>query len=229
MKTICLLFDLDGTLVLTGGAGLRSFNQAFFEIFKTEKTLESIKPAGKTDTAIIKEVCRLTLKRDPTLEEMEQCFDRYLNLLKIEVDSPNFQILPGVKPLLKSLSQHSCCLLGLGTGNLEKGAEIKLKHSNLWDYFQFGGFGSDSEDRPELLRIAQNRALKLLKNNETIDQTWVIGDTPKDIQAGKAIRANTVGVATGPYSSDQLIAEGADLVYEDLQDYKAFIKDVGLA
>lgn len=226
---ICLLFDLDGTLVLTGGAGMRAFDHAYKEVFRVEGDISGVSPAGKTDRAILFEVCRMLIQRDPTPEEEEEVFNRYVSYLRIEIKrSPKFRILPGVESLLEALSKNTHCLLGLGTGNLKEGAKIKLTYAGFWDYFTFGGYGCDATDRAELLRIALRRGQDQLRDGEAFSTVYVIGDTPRDIEAGRALGARTIGVATGPYSVEQLSKAGADRFYTDLSDHQSFLVDLGL-
>lgn len=227
----CFLFDLDGTLVLTGGAGIRAFDRAFEEIFKRKGSIKVIVPAGRTDTAIFQLMCEHYLDRAPTESEVETMFERYMVLLQEEIDNTlpdDFQIMPGILPLLDFLKEDENCLLGLGTGNIKQGAKIKLTRPDLWKYFDFGGFGSDAHIRWELLQAAVDRGKALLRQGEKIEKVYVIGDTPNDIDAGKAIKAVTVGVATGPYSVEDLKNAGADLVYEDLSNYREFLREAGV-
>jgi phosphoglycolate phosphatase-like HAD superfamily hydrolase len=227
---ICVLFDLDGTLVLTGGAGMIAFDATFEEIFRVPGKIKDARPAGKTDPVILNQVCQKVLRRDPTSEEVEAYFKRYLTHLKEIVHTTDkYQVLPGIQALLEVLRDHPDCLLGLGTGNIREGARVKLSRPpGLWDYFAFGGFGSDSTDRPELLAIGRDRGKALLPAGEDFEEVYIIGDTPRDIEAGQAIQARTVGVATGPFSATDLQAAGADRVYEDFSDYPSFIKEIGL-
>lgn len=226
---ICLLFDLDGTLVLTGGAGMRAFDKAYKKVFHLEGDISGVSPAGKTDRAILLEVCRMIANREPTPEEEEEVFRQYLGYLREEIKaSTKFRILPGVKPLLEALSRNRQCLLGLGTGNLKEGARIKLIHAGFWQYFTFGGFGCDATDRTQLLTTALQRGTGMLPDDEAFEAVYVIGDTPLDVHAGKAIGARTLGVATGPYSLADLEAAGADYLYPDLSDNEAVLSDLGL-
>jgi len=229
MKKYCFLFDLDGTLVLTGGAGLRAFDQAFKDIFETEGRIKIASPAGKTDPAILESVCRHYLGRPPTADEEKRFFDRYLGQLREElVEAPGYEIMPGIKELLDRLHGDARCFLGLGTGNIRKGAEIKLEKAGLWRYFRFGGFGSDARIRSELLEIGRSRGKSYLADGEDFTETFVLGDTPHDIEAGKAIHAVTVGIATGPFSVKDLQVAGADLCYPDLSDFDPFLSRIGL-
>ncbi len=229
MSNLCFLFDLDGTLVLTGGAGLRAFDRAFREIFGSDGKIISVNPAGMTDPAILDAVCRGFLNRGPTAEEGERVFAKYLDYLREEIDKTDrFEVMPGVKSLLEILDQNDRCFLGLGTGNLQEGARIKLEYPDLWRYFRFGGFGSDATDRTRLLEKAFEEGRRLLPPGEDFETVYVIGDTPRDITAGRAIGARTIGVATGPYSMEVLDASGADRVYPDLANHRIFLGDIGI-
>lgn len=231
MKSIfCFLFDLDGTLILTGGAGLRAFDQAFKSVFQVSGKIKAASPAGKTDPVILRIVCEKYLKTGPTPEQEKAFFECYLDRLALDLESaPQYQIMPGIEPLLKRLADDDRCILGLGTGNIREGAKIKLMRSDLWRFFSFGGFGSDARDRSKLLEKAIQRGRAQIGENEEIREVIVVGDTPHDVHAGQAIGARTVAVATGPFDRADLEATGADLVYEDLGDYLAFLHDLGLA
>jgi phosphoglycolate phosphatase-like HAD superfamily hydrolase len=219
MSTRLILFDIDGTLVLTGGAGLRAFDRAMAVEFDSGMSLEIISPAGMTDTAIFQTIFEQNRKRPPTAGEEERLYARYLEYLEEEVErSPDFQVLAGVRELVEELSAHDGFHLGLGTGNLEGGARIKMKRAGLDGYFPFGGFGSDSSDRSELLGIAVERGKRGLAADDGVEAVFVVGDTPRDIEAGKAIGARILAVASGSYDMNALAAADADLVVEDLCD-----------
>jgi phosphoglycolate phosphatase-like HAD superfamily hydrolase len=229
LSVYCFLFDLDGTLVLTGGAGLRAFDRSFKKLFHTDGAVESISPAGKTDPDILNQICQDILGRSPLPDEEKQFFDQYVDFLKDEMsEATGFRIMPGIEALLEVLHGDERCFLGLGTGNIREGARIKLEGSGLWTFFSFGGFGSDSTSRPRLLEIAVARGKKLLKDGANFEAVYVIGDTPKDIHAGRAIGAQCIGVATGPYSTQELSEAGADRVYSDFSNPRVFLSDIGL-
>lgn len=217
MGTRLILFDIDGTLVLTGGAGLRAFDRAMAAEFDPGMSLEIISPAGMTDTAIFRTIFERNRNRPPTGEEEERLYARYLKFLEEEVErSPDFRVLAGVRELLEELATHDDFLLGLGTGNLEGGARIKMKRAGLDGYFTYGGFGSDSSDRAELLGIAVERGKRALASGDGVEAVFVVGDTPRDVEAGKAIGARILAVASGSYDRSALAAADADLVVEDL-------------
>ena len=213
-----LLFDVDLTLVNTGGAGIRALNQATEEVLGIPEVMASVTPHGKTDPAIVREI--FTHKgpsNNQVLQHVtEDILDKYLIYLEREVlESDHYRVLPGILRLLEDVSAREDVRLGLATGNLERGARIKLERGGLNPYFEFGGFGSDAEDRTEVVLTAARRGNLGSGVDVARDDTFVIGDTPKDIEAGKQAGFQTVGVATGSYSVDALAATGADVVIED--------------
>ncbi|MBI4395754.1 MAG: HAD hydrolase-like protein [Elusimicrobia bacterium] len=213
-----LLFDLDGTLVTTGGAGLRALDRAFETLLSLPKAMEGISPAGKTDPCIVREVFRKKLNREPGPASIQQICDCYLRFLEEEMQVRNgYRVMEGVVDLVAGLSVRENVLLALGTGNLEKGARIKLEPSGLNPYFSFGGFGSDAEARPEVLRKAVSRAEERTGQKIPAKDVFVIGDTILDVRAGKAIGAVTVAVVCGHGNSAELQASGPDLLLEDFR------------
>src|ERR1700730_8842681 len=157
-----LLFDLDWTLIYTGGAGVRALDHSFEKLFGIPQAMKNVSPDGKTDPAICREMIRVYLKREPLPGEIEKLCRGYLDRLAEEVpNGPGYRVLPGIPELLETLSRLDTVLLGLGTGNLEEGAKIKLARADLMKFFPFGGYGSDAEDRPTVLREAVKRGEKL--------------------------------------------------------------------
>ena len=213
-----LLFDIDQTLINTGGAGLRGLDRACLKLFGLQNAMEGISPHGKTDPAIVREIVRRKLGSEtPTNTDIATILDSYISFLKEEVHtSATYRVLPGVQTFLDQLAARGDVLVGLATGNIELGARIKLERGGLNPYFSFGGFGSDAEDRTELVRKAAEKAAH--KNGGFIapSNIFVIGDTPLDIDAGNRAGFKTVGVATGSYSVEQLLASGAGIAVPDL-------------
>lgn len=223
-----LLFDVDGTLVLTGGAGIRAFNLAFEQLYGLQGAMEGVRAGGKTDPAIVREIFRTKLRRQATPEEVEALTKSYLQLLPEAVErSEGFRLMPGIPRLLELLAARSDVLLGLGTGNFEQAARIKLERAGLNRYFPFGGFGSDSEDRVQLVRIAIDRGRALLPSRPRDATVYVIGDTHHDIDCGRRNRAVTVAVATGSMSAVQLQAYEPDHLFPDLSIPEAFLRLLG--
>lgn len=209
-----ILFDIDGTLIDSGGAGTRSLDLALKELFSVENGFYGISMAGKTDTQIIKEgLMKHGMSADGNVESIVRV---YLNHLREEINNDRKHVKPGIYELLENLQQRRESGLGLLTGNLEQGARIKLEPFGLNKYFSSGAFGSDDEDRNNLLPIAVNRFEELFRIKIEIDSCIIVGDTPRDVECAHIYGAMCIGVATGPYSVEDLIAAGADYVFKDL-------------
>ena len=213
-----LLFDIDGTLVSTGGAGIRALNRAFRELVGIENAMERVRPHGKTDPAIIREVFEVFGNKEQCSDWMTHILDAYVRFLPEEVNgSSSYKVLPGILAFLEQFHNRSDLAMGLATGNVEQGARIKLERGKLNRYFLFGGFGSDSESRAELVQRGAEKGARLAGQSVKPEDVFVIGDTPRDIDAGRAAGFRTVGVATSDYSADQLNAAGADVVLLDFE------------
>jgi phosphoglycolate phosphatase-like HAD superfamily hydrolase len=222
-----LLFDIDQTLVNTGGAGLRALDRACQKLYGLQNAMDGVRPHGKTDPAIVREILLVKLgSNSPQNGEITSVLEAYVSFLKEEVHtSPTYRVLPGIVPLLNEMSKRPDVVLGLATGNVELGARMKLERAELNSFFAFGGFGSDSEDRTELVRKAAEKANR--KSGRTIppSDVFVIGDTPLDVDAGNRAGFKTVGVATGSYTVDQLLAAGANFAVGDLaQGHDYFLR-----
>lgn len=212
-----LLFDVDQTLINTGGAGLRALSRACQKLLGLENATEGVSPHGKTDPAIIREILLAHAGTDSNLESrLESILTTYLSFLREEVElSRTYRVLPGILEVLREMSARGDVMLGLATGNIEEGARIKLHRGDLNRYFAFGGFGSDSEERTALVRRAAEAGIQKCGREICPDDVYVIGDTPRDIEAGRDAGFKTVGVATGSYSVDQLRESGATLAISD--------------
>ncbi len=227
MKGRLVLFDIDGTLVSTGEAGTRALNRAFLELFGLADAFQGISMAGKTDVQIIREGLRVNGIADGD-GVVEAVVERYIALLRREIDNPRRRVKPGVYEVLDALSGGGIPL-GLLTGNLEAGARIKLDPFGLNDYFPSGAFGSDHEDRDMLLPIALERFSRL-GIVVPPEGCIVVGDTPRDVRCAKVHGARCIAVATGPYSREALLEAGADLAVESLSERDrclAFIERAG--
>jgi len=220
MTAKVLLFDIDATLLLSGNAGGRALNRVFLELYGVPDAFDHIHPHGKTDPMIFREMLDAWRPDVPPGPEVARMGERYLGYLEEELeDSPGFRIMPGVTQLLEALSSVPTLVLGLATGNLERGAWLKLRRGGLEPYFRFGGFGSDAEDRTELVRIAVERAESHLGRRVVpAEDVYVIGDTPRDIRCGKEAGARTVAVATGTTGVEELARHGPDHVFRDFSD-----------
>ncbi len=215
-----MLFDVDLTLVSTGGAGLRALDRAFGEVLEVENATDGVLPHGKTDPAIIREICHRS--NLPDIVEVESVvaslLERYVHYLEDEVaNSDNYRVLPGIREILEEMHNRGDVGTGLATGNVEVGARIKLGRGGLNGYFPFGGFGSDSEDRSDVVRKAGRAGAEWHRVGIDPDDTFVIGDTSRDVAAGREAGFRTVGVATGRHSVEELEASGADLVISDFE------------
>jgi len=220
-----LLFDLDWTLIYTGGAGIRALDRAFEKCFGIAKGMATVSADGKTDPAICREMIRVHLNRDAQGDEIQRLCRGYLEQLKIEVPaSEGYRVLPGIPQLLAEIQHRPEFLMGLGTGNLEEGAHIKLGRADLMKYFRFGGYGSDAEPRPEVLQFAVRRGQAIAERTFAPREVVVIGDNVRDVQAGKAIGAMTIAVASGPMSIDELAEAKPDFLFKDLSDTAKVLK-----
>jgi phosphoglycolate phosphatase len=232
-----VLFDIDGTLVLTGGAGIRAMNRACEELVGHPDALEGIPVAGRTDRIILTDVAT---RAGHSLNDglLEQLRDRYVAYLRAEIEQPgrlqSFEslgprsgvkaVMPGIRELLQILERREDVMLGLLTGNFQAGARIKLEHFDLWRYFRCGAFGDDSADRNDLVPFAVDRARQCGLDDIEPSRIFVIGDTPHDVACARAVGAVPVAVATGGFTSDQLRDSGADIVYETLADPVPFLE-----
>ncbi len=221
-----ILFDIDGTLIDSGGAGVRSLNLAFEKVFSIENAFKDISMAGKTDSQIIKE-CLQKHGLSPN-GDFEAIIEAYLYHLRKEINNDRKHVKPGIYDILNNLGQMKNIATGLLTGNIEKGARIKLEPFRLNEFFPSGAFGSDHEDRNQLLPIAVERFTKLYKTSIDIEECMVIGDTPRDVECAHIYGAISIGVATGPYSFEELVKAGADYVVKDFSMPSEFLRSFGL-
>lgn len=213
-----ILFDIDGTLIDSGGAGSKSLDLAFKEHFGIDKAFSGISMAGKTDLQILREALRAHYIPD-TDGTLPKLMDLYVNHLSSEITSARSRhVKPGISALLEALSRKPGYYLGLLTGNLEAGARIKLEAFGMNSYFPIGAFGSDSEDRNKLLPVALERFKARYGMPADYKDCVVIGDTPRDVLCAKPYGAKCIAVATGPYTLDALLATEADLVLPDASD-----------
>ena len=210
-----ILFDIDSTLLRDGGAAGRAFNQAFVEQFGV--TPGHVDKFGKTDGEIAANAAEVTLNRDLTVDEFQRLKERYGELYPLLLaQSTGFILLSGVMELCSSLNDNPLFALGIQTGNFRRQAAIKLERAGLDGFFRFGGYGSDSRERVELVRMAIERGRKTVGKAVNSNDVIVIGDSIHDVKAGKANGAFSVGVATGANNTEELFAAGADTVVEDL-------------
>src|SRR5213080_1494246 len=212
MQKRLLLFDIDGTLIHSGGAGVEALKLALTERFEIADDLHDIEIAGMTDSGIV--ISILKKHKIPTTAENVAAFlDSYVHFLSLELPRREGKLLPGV--------------LGLLTGNVSRGAQLKLSHYGVWHFFEFGAFADDHHDRNELGAFARARAKEKHGREFSADEIDVIGDTPRDIACGKALRARTIAVATGTWSREKLAEHHPDILIDDLSDVDRLIDTLG--
>jgi phosphoglycolate phosphatase-like HAD superfamily hydrolase len=213
-----ILFDVDGLLITTGGAGTRSWSWAFEELYGIPADIGEFTEAGMTDPVVGRLTFTAVIGHEPSAEELARVVSHYLMRLPEEVaQSSGYRVLDGVEEQLLRLCRDGF-LLGITTGAVEAAAHIKLARANLSSFFSFGGYGSDSADRGELTRKAIDRAAQILGAPLDPQRVLVVGDTPKDIAAAHAARAIGVGVASGHYSEEELRDAGAEYVLGSLEE-----------
>jgi phosphoglycolate phosphatase len=219
-----LLFDVDGTLVLTGGAGERAMNRAFAGLFGIARGFEGIPMAGRTDPLIVHDALARA-RIDAGDGRVSRFRERYFSLLaeELEVPGPRKGVMPGVRPLLDLLAARPDSFLALLTGNYAEAARIKLGHFDLWRYFACGAFGDDAAERAQLVEVAIRRSRALGAPEVARCDVIVVGDTLLDVACAKANGVKAVAVATGPCRAAQLRESGADAVFEDLSETSAFL------
>lgn len=218
MTQTIILFDIDGTLLLTGGAGAVVFNRVFEKLYRIENAWGTIHPDGRTDISLIKECFQNNLKRSPSPNEIENFTKLYCDHLKEEFKTwDKLYLMPHVNEVLESLAQKSHVSLGLATGNFKASAFHKLKKAGIAHHFKFGGYGCDSEDRLVLTQKAVTQAKKFLGQN--ISRIYLVGDSTHDMICGQAIGATTIAVCTGATKYPYLKNSGADFVIRDLSEF----------
>jgi phosphoglycolate phosphatase-like HAD superfamily hydrolase len=212
-----LLWDIDGTLLNTHGAGVRALQRALLRGFGVAGSISDIDYSGRTDGWIIRQILA-KFSLPVTGETLSRMADGYVAALPAELAGSNVHLLAGIPGLLEDARARGNVALGLLTGNLRRGAEAKLNSRKAWHYFPFGAFADDSEDRNELGPHALRRARVHHGVDFAPGNVWVIGDTPHDVTCARAFGARAIAVATGRHSSEQLRAAQADAVFEDLGD-----------
>jgi phosphoglycolate phosphatase len=211
-----VLFDIDGTLLVTGGAGAKAWQRAFRELHGVDADIEEHTHAGMTDPEITEIVFREVVGREGSEEERAKAIAAYLSHLDETVaESEGYRVMPGIEELLPRLTQEGV-LLGIVTGNIEAAAHIKLARGHLNRYFAFGGYGSDSRDRTELTKKGIERGGEVAGHPLDLEATIAVGDTPRDVKACHGAGIRVVGVATGAYGVEELRQAGADWAIEDV-------------
>jgi phosphoglycolate phosphatase-like HAD superfamily hydrolase len=212
-----ILFDIDGTLVHSGGAGKIGFNLTLEGLTGIRAGFDAVDCAGKTDVQIIREACA-ALGVDMDGQLVKKFLAAYPVHLKRAMVRSQGHVKPGVRELLERLQSEEDIFLGLLTGNVETGARLKLEAFDLYSFFPFGAFGNDKEDRNLLLPVAVRRLFEFAGVEVDYSDCIVIGDTPRDVRCASIYGASAIAVATGPYPIAVLEANGADLVLPDLSE-----------
>lgn len=221
MKLKVLLFDLDGTIMLSGGAGMRAMSRAFLERYGLSDAFRDIVPDGKTDPIIFREIIRTrglqVTDEAQAIRELAGIYEKHLHVEMLI--SPNARLMPGILEILEALSRRPDFLLGLLTGNFENTAKIKLARFDLNRFFRFGAFASDHDVRAELVPIAIAHAERVAGQPIGLGRhVIVIGDTPLDVRCALDNNATAIGVATANFSAEILLASGAHLCFENFLD-----------
>ncbi len=222
-----LLFDIDGTLLSTGGAGQKAMELALQAAFGIESICGDIPAAGRTDHAITTDFLRLHGVADDAATR-EKFTATYYKHLPITLKTQHGRILPGVEPMLQALGEQAQVRMGLLTGNFREGARLKLSHYAIDHYFRFGGYGDHHPNRDDVARLAYAAAIENMGGDAPPRETWVIGDTPSDVKCGRAIGARVLAVATGMFSTDELAACNPDVLLEDFSDLEATLESLGI-
>jgi phosphoglycolate phosphatase len=216
-RPLAVLFDIDATLITTGGAGAKAWRRSFHDLYGVDVDIMAYTVSGQTDPEVARDSFVGALRREPEPDELARVIAGYLDALPEAVEtSPGYRVMPGVDGVLPRL-RDAGILLGLTTGNLETAAHIKLSRADLNRYFAFGGYGSDSGDRAELTRRGIGRAAEIRGEPVPPAECDVVGDTPRDVAAAHGAGAVAVGVATGDYSLDDLRKAGAEHVLATLE------------
>lgn len=217
-----LLFDIDGTLIHSGGSGTAALREAMRTAFAVAQPTDSIAVHGRTDRAITRDL--LAFHR---IADIPEHWDRfriaYLQHLPRLLAERQGQVLPGVVELLEHLRDRDDCAMGLLTGNTREGARIKLRHYGLDHFFDFGAYGDDHPERDDVARSALALLQRRFIGGVDLKHVWVIGDTPSDVRCGRAIGARCLAVATGNHSRTELASAEPDYLAENLADRESIL------
>ncbi len=224
--TTLILWDIDGTLINSGGAGMRALQKSLPKAFGINGLIDDIEFSGRTDRWIVRQIfAKFSLPA--TEDNFARYLDAYVAALPDELANPGAEVLPGVRRLLDEAASRPGVAQGLLTGNVRRGAEAKLGFHGLWDYFPFGAFADDSEVRDHLGPFALRRARERHGVDFPPERVWIVGDTPHDIACARAIGARSLAVATGRHPADELAAERPSALVPDFRDSAGFWRIVG--
>ncbi len=219
---VCL-FDIDGTLLNTGGAGQAAMEAALAAQFGVDRPVEGLSTAGRTDRAITSDLFRY-YDIPETPETLARFVEAYLHHLPEQLRRRDGRLLPGVVRLLETLAEREDVLVGLLTGNFRRGADVKLAHYRLDGHFEFGGFGDEHFHRDDVAREALQQVHQRLNGQCDPQRLWVIGDTPADVRCARAIGARAIAVGTGIYPVEELARTGPDMLLPDFSHPDPFLR-----
>ncbi len=220
-----LLFDVDGTLITARGAGRQALGHALRAVYGTAGPIDEYDFRGKTDLQIVHDLMRAAGLEEPAIRaRLSEALGAYVSELEALVQNgTRVQVLPGVAEVLRELDHRPETLVGLLTGNIERGAHVKLRPTGLLPFFRLGAYGSDDADRRRLPAVACARAEQLTRHPVTFDRVTIIGDTPLDVDCARSCGARAVAVATGQHPVAELAACGPDLLLPNLTDVPAVL------
>jgi phosphoglycolate phosphatase-like HAD superfamily hydrolase len=213
---VCL-FDIDGTLISSGGAGKAALEAAMLDQFGVSRCMEKVELSGRTDRAIIRDLFRLH-ELEETAVAREKLLNAYLAHLPVCLARTQGRVLPGIAAFLEHLAERDEVAVGLLTGNVRAGARLKLGHYGLMHHFAFGGFGDHHLDRDDVAHEALREIQSRFDGTVSRGQIWVIGDTPLDVQCARCIGARSAVVATGWHTMEELVSCRPDVALPDLSD-----------
>jgi phosphoglycolate phosphatase len=217
------LFDIDGTLLLTGGAGRRALNAIFEERYGIDGAMNDVRAAGNTDPLILRQIFETRLGMQPRADEIEAVLEAYVPRLRLELQrSPKFRTMPAAAEVLTFLAADARTSLAIATGNVRPAAWAKLERAGFRDHFTTGGFGCDHADRAVLVERAIERGLALSPGGLGRGDVVVVGDTPYDVRAARACGVRVIAVATGVIARDELEREDPDIVMDTLAELPAW-------
>ncbi len=218
-----LLFDIDGTLIRTGGAGKAAMEAGLRTAFGITAIRDEVPYSGRTDMAITRDLL-VVHGIEPTPENQRRLRNAYLEHLPASLKAKGGDVCPGVRELLTLMHGRTQTVLGLLTGNVQQGAAEKLSYFGLWEFFRCGGFGDDFHDRDDVARSALASVGAYLGRQVNPVEVWVIGDTPLDVRCARAIGAQAVAVATGWHPLAELAAHQPDVLLPDLSDFRPLLQ-----
>jgi len=214
---IVCLFDIDGTLIASGGAGKVALERGLAEEFGIDGTIEKLSLSGRTDRAIVEDLLRMH-RLEVSEDNRQRVLRAYLKHLPACLETLQGKVLPGIREWLVRLCAREDVLVGLLTGNVREGARVKLGHFGIHDHFRVGGYGDHHTDRDEVAREALAEVRRYLARDVSPERVYVIGDTPLDIRCARAIGAKVIAVATGWHTSEELAAHQPDFLLGDLSN-----------